>query len=277
MGRLDGIDLSAGLTRSQERKRLEAAWTRLQVLRLSLGGQLGSSVGPGLCVVFEGWDASGKGGCIKRLVSPIDPRHVTVMQYAAPTPREARHHFLWRFWPYLPGEGGMVVFDRSWYGRVLVERVEGFAREEQWRRAYREIAEFEQMLTDEGTIIVKFWLHISAEEQLARFERRARDPLKSWKLTEEDWRNRDRRPEYEVAVEDMLALTDHPAAPWYVISAESKRHARVEVCERVIAEIEKGMRRWGHEPPPPYVEMKGDHDPSEFVPPEVVERWGRDE
>ncbi len=266
MGRLDDVDLTLRLDGKQERARLDKAWTRLQLLRLSLGGQLGGKTGPGLCVVFEGWDAAGKGGCIKRLVSPIDPRHVTVKQYAAPSSREARHHFLWRFWPYLPGDGGMVVFDRSWYGRVLVERVEGFAKQDQWRRAYREIADFERTLADEGMIIVKFWLHLSPEEQLRRFERRAADPLKAWKLTDEDWRNRERRPEYEAAVEDMLALTDHPDAPWCVVPAESKRHARVAVCERVIAEVEKGMRRWGHEPPPRYAELLEQHDATEFLP-----------
>ncbi len=277
MGRLDQLDLSQAVTRAEEKERLERAWTRLQLLRLSLGGQLGGQLGPGVCVVFEGWDAAGKGGCIKRLVSPIDPRHVTVMQYAAPTPREARHHFLWRFWPYLPGEGGMVVFDRSWYGRVLVERVEGYAAEDQWRRAYREIADYERTLADEGMVIVKFWLHLSEEEQLRRFERRARDPLKAWKLTDEDWRNRAKRPAYESAVEDMLALTDHNDAPWYVIPAESKRHARVTVCETVIAEIEKGMRRWGHEPPPAYTELREGHDPTEFVPQNVADRWQAEE
>ncbi len=272
MSRLDQVDLSVSLTAKQEKERLAAAWTRLQLLRLSLGGQVGGKLGPGVCVVFEGWDAAGKGGCIKRLVSPIDPRHVTVMQYAAPTPREARHHFLWRFWPYLPGDGGMVVFDRSWYGRVLVERVEEFAREEQWRRAYREIADFERTLADEGMIIVKFWLHVSPEEQLRRFERRAVDPLKAWKLTPEDWRNRERRAEYEAAVEDMLALTDHADAPWCVVAAESKRSARVEVCETMIAEIEKGMRRWGHEPPPHYAELLEQHDAAALVPPDVAAR-----
>ena len=144
-------------------------------------------------MIFEGEDASGKGGAIKRLVAQLDPRHVRVVQFAAPTHDEKRHHFLWRFWPSLPGWGGMAVFDRSWYGRVLVERVEGFATREQWLRAYDEINGFERTLADEGMILIKFWLHISAEEQLKRFKRREKDPLKSWKLTEEDWRNREKR------------------------------------------------------------------------------------
>ena len=149
-------------------------------LRLTLGGLIGGGeLGPPVCVLFEGWDASGKGGAIKRLVAPLDPRHVRVVQFAAPTPDEKRHHFLWRFWPSLPGWGGMAVFDRSWYGRVLVERVEGFATREQWLRAYDEINDFERTLADEGMILIKFWLHISAEEQLKRFERREKDPLKT--------------------------------------------------------------------------------------------------
>ncbi len=145
----------------------------------------------------------------------------------------------------------MTVFDRSWYGRVLVERVEGFATEEQWSRAYREIDDFERTLADEGAIIVKLWLHISAEEQLKRFEAREKDPLKSWKLTDEDWRNREKRPQYEVAVEEMLERTDREDARWRVIPAESKRFARVETIRVVNEEIERGMRRAGQDPPPP--------------------------
>src|SRR5581483_6557899 len=157
-----------------------------------------------VCVVFEGWDASGKGGAIKRLVAPLDPRHVRVAQFGAPSYDEKRHHFLWRFWPALPGWGGMAVLDRSWYGRVLVERVEGFATEEQWTRAYDEIVAFESMLAAEGMVIVKFWLHLSDAEQLKRFESREHDVLRRWKLTDEDWRNRRRRKAYGHAVEDML-------------------------------------------------------------------------
>ena len=157
---------------------------RLLQLRLVSGGLIGDGrLGPALAVVFEGWDAAGKGGAIKRLVAGLDPRHVRVQSYAAPTEREKRHHFLWRFGPNLPGAGGMAVFDRSWYGRVLVERVEGFATEPEWKRAYEEITSFEKGLVAEGSVIVKFWLHISFEEQLARFESRQDDPLRSWKLT----------------------------------------------------------------------------------------------
>jgi AMP-polyphosphate phosphotransferase len=252
MGRLDSLDLDRKLSRREEAQALDRAWERLSQLRLTLGGLIGDQqLGPPVCVIFEGWDASGKGGAIKRLVAQLDPRHVRVVQFAAPTHDEKRHHFLWRFWPSLPGWGGMAVFDRSWYGRVLVERVEGFASRDEWLRAYDEINTFESSLADEGMIVIKFWLHISDEEQLKRFKRREKDPLKAWKLTDEDWRNRDKRAEYEQAVEDMLAQTDHPHARWYPIEAESKRYARVKVIETVIAEIEAGMRRHGVEPPPP--------------------------
>jgi AMP-polyphosphate phosphotransferase len=250
MGRLDEVDLSQDLDKKEAKRRLKREGERLAQLRLTLGGLIGDcKVGPPLIVVFEGWDASGKGGAIKRLVAPLDPRHVRVSQFAAPTPDEKRHHFLGRFWPALPGWGGMTVFDRSWYGRVLVERVEGFASEEQWGRAYQEINDFERTLADEGAIIVKFWMHVSPEEQLKRFEARAGDPLKLWKLTDEDWRNREKRPPYEAAVEEMLERTDCENAPWRVIPAESKRFARVEVIRVVNEEIERGMRRAGQEPP----------------------------
>jgi polyphosphate kinase 2 (PPK2 family) len=252
MGRLDEVDLSLKRSREEEGEGLKREEERLAQLRLTLGGLIGECrLGPPLALVFEGWDASGKGGAIKRLVAPLDPRHVRVAQFAAPTPDEKRHHFLARFWPALPGWGGMTVFDRSWYGRVLVERVEGFATGEQWGRAYDEINSFERTLVDEGAIIVKFWLHVSPQEQLKRFEARAEDPLKSWKLTDEDWRNREKRPQYEEAVEEMLERTDCPDAPWRVIAAESKRFARVEAMRLVNEEIERGMRRWGQEPPPP--------------------------
>lgn len=252
MRRLDQVDLSKKLSRKQEEARLKAGWRRLRQLRLTLGGQIGEKrIGPPVCLVFEGWDASGKGGAIKRLVLPLDPRHFRVAAFAAPTSDESRHHFLWRFWPVLPGWGGMAVFDRSWYGRVLVERVEGLASEEQWRRAYGEINGFEKTLADEGTILVKLWMHISADEQLRRFESRASDPLRTWKLTDEDWRNRDKRPAYEEAVEEMLERTETPDAPWHLIAAESKRYGRVAVLDTVIADIESGMERWGFEVPAP--------------------------
>jgi polyphosphate kinase 2 (PPK2 family) len=251
MGRLDQLDLSLRLSRAEEAERLEAGWSRLSALRLQLGGKLGDDrIGPPVCVLFEGWDASGKGGAIKRLVQPLDARHVRVVSFSAPTHDEKRHHFLWRFWPALPGWGGMAVLDRTWYGRLLVERVEGFATVDQWSRAYEEVVSFERSLALEGMILIKFWLHISDAEQLERFERRKDDPLKAWKLTDEDWRNREKRGEYERAIEDMLERTDHPHGHWQLVEAESKRWARVKVLETTIAQIEAGMQARGFEPPP---------------------------
>jgi len=231
---------------------LAAAQTRLLQLRLTLGGLIGDQgIGPPLLVLFEGWDASGKGGAIKRLVAPLDPRHVRVKQFAAPTYDEKRHHWLSRFWEPLPGRGGMAVFDRSYYGRVLVERVEGFAKPSEWKRAYREIRDFERALSDDGTIIVKCWLHVSSQEQLKRFNRRAKDPLRTWKLTDEDWRNRKKRRAYLRALEDMFEQTDTEFAPWTLVEGNSKRYARVKVLETVIAASEDGMRRHGLKPPKP--------------------------
>lgn len=245
MGRLSKVDLTAEVGKKKGLKRLARAQARLAQLRLTLGGQLGEGkLGPPVLVIFEGWDASGKGGAIKRLVFPLDPRHVRVSQFAAPTSDEKRHHFLNRFQASLPGWGGMAILDRSWYGRVLVERVEGFTPEPVWRRAYKEIRNFERGLAAEGMVIVKFWMHISQEEQLRRFEARAGEPLKQWKLTEEDWRNRDRWPEYEAAVEEMLEETDRKFAPWIVVPGESKRYARIAVVEEVNEQIEAGMKRW---------------------------------
>jgi polyphosphate kinase 2 (PPK2 family) len=250
MGRLDDVDLSLSLGKEEGERRLADQQRRLLALRLQLGGLLGDhgTLGPPLCVLFEGWDASGKGGAIRRLVAPLDPRHVRVVQFAAPTDDEKRHHYLQRFWPALPGWGGMAVLDRSWYGRVLVERVEGFASETEWRRAYDEIAGFEQSLHGEGIVLVKIWLHLSAKEQKKRFEQRAEDPLKQWKLTDEDWRNRKKRPAYEEALEELFARTDRAWAPWTVIAAESKPYARVKVLETVCEAIEEGMRANGMEP-----------------------------
>ena len=248
MGRLDELDLSLKLSKSDYAERLEAAQTRLTALRLALGGKLPGyegRLGPALAVVLEGWDASGKGGALKRLVAELDPRHVHVAQYAAPTDREKRHHFLWRFGPALPGLGGMTVFDRSWYGRVLVERVEEFATREEWERAYETIVGFERSFCAEGGVLVKFWIHVSDEEQLHRFEKRQENPLKSWKITDADWRNREKRPLYLEALEDMFERTDHPDAPWQLIEGDSKRFARVKVIETVNAEIERGMRERG--------------------------------
>jgi polyphosphate kinase 2 (PPK2 family) len=251
VGRLDELDLSQDLSKEDAEKRLVKAQKRMQALRLELAGLDGDPrLGPPLCVVLEGWDASGKGGAIKRLVAKLDPRHVRVKQYSAPTPDELRHHWLHRFWPALPGWGGMAILDRSWYGRVLVERVEGFASEEEWRRAYDEINSLERMLADEGTVLAKLWLHISDAEQLERFEDRQGDPLKAYKLTEEDWRNRGKRDAYCEAVEEMLERTSTGWAPWHLVEGDSKRFGRVKVIETVIAAAEAGLERHGRQPPP---------------------------
>jgi len=244
MTSLADLDLTLDLSKKEEAARLAAAQERLLALRLTMGGLLGDgALGPPLCVVFEGGDASGKGGAIKRLVDRLDPRHVRVASTAAPSYDEKRHHYLWRFWPLLPGWGGMAVLDRSWYGRVLVERVEGFASEAEWGRAYDEINDFERSLTLEGMILVKFWLEVSPEEQLKRFEARAKDPLKQWKLTEEDWRNREKRPAYDAAVEDMVRRTDTGWAPWHLVEGDSKRWARVKVVETVVARVEEALAK----------------------------------
>ena len=252
MGRLDAVDLSLKLKREEYEERLAVAQDRLVQLRLHCGGLTGSGeLGPPVCVVFEGWDASGKGGAIKRLLQEVDVRHVRVRSYSAPTPDEKRHHFLWRFWPNLPGWGGMAIYDRSWYGRVLVERVEGFAEERDWRRGYDEIVEFERTLAAEGMMLIKFWLHVSDEEQLQRFEKRRADPLKTWKLTDEDWRNRGKRKEYCEAVEEMLERTDTEHAPWHIVPGDQKKYARVFVIETVNAEIERALVKQGQPVPPP--------------------------
>jgi polyphosphate kinase 2 (PPK2 family) len=249
VGRLEHVDLSVSLDTEEYERRVAAGQQRLAALRLQLAGLIGDKeLGPPVCMLFEGWDGSGKGGAIKRLVAELDHRHVRIAAFAAPTHDEKRHHFMWRFWPQLPGWGGVAVFDRSWYGRVLVERIEGFATEEQWRRAYEEIVSTERTLVAEGMILMKFWLHISEEEQLKRFKRREKDPLKSWKLTDEDWRNREKRPQYEEAVEEMFERTDHAGGVWHIVPGDSKKYARVFVVETAVAEIERGMREHGVEP-----------------------------
>jgi polyphosphate kinase 2 (PPK2 family) len=246
---LADTDLSLSLGAKEGVRRLASAQSRLLALRLQLGAQIGGErLGPPLCVLFEGWDASGKGGAIRRLTSPLDPRHVRIAQFAAPSEDERRHHFLHRFGPAMPGWGGMTVLDRSWYGRVLVERVEGFATKPEWRRAYKQIVQYERALASEGLVLVKLWLHVSEKEQRRRFRAREQNPLKGWKLTDEDWRNLSRRADYEAAIAEMLTKTDHKAAPWDVVAAESKPYARVRVLEVVIGRVEAALRAAGREP-----------------------------
>ncbi len=274
MGKLDKLDLGKRLSRAEYDTRIVDGQRRLAQLRLHLGGQMGDPAGgPGLLVVFEGPDAAGKGGAIKTIVAPLDPRHYDVCNFSKPTQEEKDHHYLWRFWKVLPGLRQMTVYDRSWYGRVLVERVEGFATGDEWRRAYRSIVEFERSLVNEGVIVVKFWLHISDEEQMARFNARASDPMKRWKLTDEDWRNRDKNRLYDAAAEEMFARTDHPAGRWDVIPAEQKRYARVAVIERLNSRIEAGMQAWGM-PVPPFDEVA--LDPASAVPERPTSAPGQD-
>ena len=249
MGRLTDLDHSQRLGASEYNDRLYAAQRVLLELRLRFGGYLAPTgetgkLGPGVLVVFEGSDAGGKGGAIKRIVEPLDPRHYRVSAFAKPTFDEKRKHFLWRFWTELPGLGGMALFDRSWYGRVLVERVEEYATTQQWTRAFDEIVQFERSLALEGVIIIKFWLQITPDEQLRRFESRQNDPLRSWKLTDEDWRNRDKIDVHNEATEEMFAKTDHELGRWHVISGEQKKWARVNVLETLISQIEDGIARF---------------------------------
>ena len=193
-----------------------------------------------LMVVYEGGDAAGKGGNIRRLTEKLDPRGYHVYSVGAPEGDDANHHYLWRFWRRLlpPDEKQVVVFDRSWYGRVLVERVEGFAKENEWKRAFREINEFERSLAGSGVLLVKFWLQISRDEQLRRFEGRKVTPHKQWKLTEEDWRNRKQWEAYESAIGDMLLKTSTRTAPWTVVQADDKKAARVTTLGHLVERLE---------------------------------------
>jgi polyphosphate kinase 2 (PPK2 family) len=190
--------------------------------------------------VFEGWDAAGKGGAIRRLTPALDARDYEVISVAAPTDEENAHHYLWRFWRFLPRDGRFLIFDRSWYGRVLVERIEGFATNEEWLRAYEEINDFERQLIEHGSVLVKFWINVTPEEQERRFREREETPYKRWKLTEEDWRNRDRWRAYELAVDDMVRLTSG-AAPWHLVEGDNKRFARVRVIDTVCDALDRAL------------------------------------
>jgi polyphosphate kinase 2 (PPK2 family) len=252
MSHVDDIDLTKTMSKEESEKRIRKAQRRLTQLRLFSAGLLEPKVvGPGLIVLFEGFDAAGKGGAIRRLTASLDPRHVLVHPVGPPTQEELRHHFLWRFQPVIPGTGEMTVFDRSWYGRLLVERVEGEIDDDTAALSAKEIVEFERILTDNGTTIVKFWLHISDGEQLKRFEERQNNPLKRWKLTPDDWRNREKREGYLKALRFMVDTTDQKHARWDLIPAESKHYARATVLETLIDRWVHDLERHGHHVPEP--------------------------
>ncbi len=233
---LDHVDLSLSLTAEEYADRLKDAQTRLRELEHQIYRRRMPVV-----IAYEGWDAAGKGGNIRRLTQNLDPRGYGVVPIAAPNDIEKAHHYLWRFWAQLPKAGHIAIFDRTWYGRVLVERVEGFCTEEQWRRAYREINAMEQQLVHFGTVLLKFWLHIDPDEQLRRFQERQEDVHKQWKITEEDWRNRSRLDQYRDAVEEMLYRTSTPYAPWTIVESNCKWYARVKVLETVCEAIRQRL------------------------------------
>jgi polyphosphate kinase 2 (PPK2 family) len=229
---LETIDLSQHLTREEYVQSLLRDQLQLRELAYQLYVQKRT-----LVMVYEGWDAGGKGGNIKRATEKLDPRGYEVFSIAAPKGEDATHHYLWRFWRRLkpPDEKQVLIFDRSWYGRVMVERIEGFCTEAEWKRAYREINEFERQLVDFGMIVVKFWIHISPDEQLRRFQQREATPYKAWKLTEEDWRNRAKWDAYREAVNDMLLKTSTVTAPWTVVAGDDKWFARVKTLSTLVS------------------------------------------
>lgn len=193
-------------------------------------------------ITYEGWDAAGKGGNIKRITEALDPRGFEVHPIASPEPHEKARHYLWRFWTRLPKDGHVAIFDRTWYGRVMVERLEGFCSENDWRRAYNEMNEFEKELSDWGAVIIKFWVQIDKDTQLARFTDRQNNPEKQWKITEEDWRNREKWDAYEVAVNEMLQKTSTTYAPWHILESVDKKYARIKALKIVIRELEKAVK-----------------------------------
>ncbi|MFD2238431.1 polyphosphate kinase 2 family protein [Aureimonas populi] len=235
-GLLSSLDMEQSLKAGEYETRLAELQQRFEVIQ-----QAYLFRGQTAVVVFEGWDAAGKGGAIRRISAVMDPRGFKVWPIGAPEPRDLRRHYMARFWERLPARGEICVFDRSWYGRVLVERVEGLASEPQWRRAYREINEFERLLADDGTHIAKVFLYITAEEQLERFEKRLKDPLKRWKLSYEDFRNRERWGDYERAANEMLEETSTPHAPWLVVPANSKKYARIAALTEVADRLSQGV------------------------------------
>ena len=236
-GVLSGIDLSKSLTEEEYKTRLKKLQKRLAELHSEL-----YRLRIPVVIGFEGWDAGGKGGAIKRLTSNLDPRGYRVNPTAAPNDIEKVHHYLWRFWNNVPKAGHIAIFDRTWYGRVMVERIEEFCSEAQWRRAYQEINEMESHMANAGAVVLKFWLHIDKDEQERRFRERQANPAKQWKITDEDWRNREKWDQYEEAVNEMLIRTSTTYAPWIVVEGNDKRYARVKVLQTVVDALEKKIK-----------------------------------
>ena len=234
MPKLAEVDLSPAMEDEEYRSELKKLQKRLAELHNTIYRKKIPVI---LC--YEGWDAAGKGGNIRRIARPLDPRGFDVMPIAAPEPHELNRQYLWRFWTRLPRSGHVCIFDRTWYGRVMVERLEGFCSEDDWKRAYNEINEFERQLTDWGAVVLKFWIHIDQDTQLARFTDRQNTPEKQWKLTEEDWRNREKWPQYEEAIDEMLQKTSTENAPWYIIESNDKKYARIRTLKIIIKALEK--------------------------------------
>ncbi len=232
------LNMDQSLSKDDYQSELNRYQAKLNHLHRESWGHKVSSL-----IVFEGWDAGGKGGAIRRCTAALDARRYEVIPFAAPTDEERAHHYLWRFWRNLGRAGRVTFFDRSWYGRVLVERIEDFAREEEWMRAFAEINDFEAQLVEHGIVLCKFWLNITPEEQLERFKSRQEIAYKRWKLTEEDWRNRDKWAEYEIAVHDMIERTSTSRAPWTLVEGNDKRFARIKVLKTLCEHMEKALKR----------------------------------
>ena len=245
---LETVELSLSLDRDSYVREM----TRRQIQLRDLGYQVYQRKRP-VVLVFEGWDAAGKGGAIKRITEKLDPRGYVVYPISAPQGEDKTRHYLYRFWRRLPERGQIAIFDRSWYGRVLVERVEGFAREAEWKRAYKEINSFERQLRDFGAIVAKFWIHMSREEQLRRFEERQKIGYKEWKLTDEDWRNREKWGLYEAAVEEMLVRTSTRTVPWCLVEGNDKYWSRVKVLSRLVEVLSEGL---GYQPADPLKDLQ---------------------
>ena len=234
MPKLAEVDLSPTISDEDYKKELKRLQKRLSELHNIIYWKKIPVI---LC--YEGWDAAGKGGNIRRVAYPLDPRGFDVHPIASPEPHELNRQYLWRFWTRLPRTGHICIFDRTWYGRVMVERLEGFCSEKDWKRAYNEINEFERQLTDWGAVLLKFWIHIDSDTQLARFTDRQNTPEKQWKITDEDWRNREKWPQYEEAVNEMLKKTSTENAPWYIIESNDKKYARIKALKIVVKSLEK--------------------------------------